>query len=104
MLPLVVEIIALGGLRSANMNGPFFMERTPRVSRLLKGILLGRPSFKYFFPCIPFAGRVRVSSTMHPSMVEIMALSELQTGDPSEALVPFIGSRREVHWGPSSYS
>jgi hypothetical protein len=35
---------------------------------------------------------------MLPSMVEIMVLSELQTGDPSEALVPFVGSRHWVRW------
>jgi hypothetical protein len=32
--------------------------------------------------------------TMLPSMVEIMALNELQKGDLSEAPVPFLGSRR----------
>jgi hypothetical protein len=41
---------------------------------------------------------------MLPSMVKFMALSELQMGDPSEALVPFTGSRHGVRWEPSSYS
>jgi hypothetical protein len=41
---------------------------------------------------------------MLPSMVEIMALGELQTGNPSETPVPFAGSRCEVHKGSSSYS
>jgi hypothetical protein len=39
-----------------------------------------------------------VSRTMLPSMVEIMALGELQKGDPSEAPTPFIGSRCKVRW------
>jgi hypothetical protein len=29
MLPLVVEIMVLSRLRTANPNGPFFAERTP---------------------------------------------------------------------------
>lgn len=45
-----------------------------------------------------------MSSTILPSMVEIMALRELQMGDLSEAPTPFVGSRRGVRWGPSSYS
>jgi hypothetical protein len=31
-------------------------------------------------------------------------LDELQMGNPSDALVPFTGSKHEVRWGPSSYS
>jgi hypothetical protein len=42
--------------------------------------------------------------TMHPSMVEIMAPDELQTGNSSEAPAPCTGSRRRVYWRPSSYS
>jgi hypothetical protein len=37
-----------------------------------------------------------MSSTMLPSMVKIMGLRELQTGNLSEAPVPFIGSRHGV--------
>jgi hypothetical protein len=33
-----------------------------------------------------------------------MTLGELQTGNPSEAMVPSTGSKRGVRWGPSSYS
>jgi hypothetical protein len=33
-----------------------------------------------------------------------MTLGELKMGNPSEALVPFVGSKRGVRWGPSSYS
>jgi hypothetical protein len=42
--------------------------------------------------------RERVSSTMLPSMVEFMALGELQMGKPSEALVPFVGAMHGVSW------
>jgi hypothetical protein len=38
---------------------------------------------------------------MLPSMVDIMALGELQMGNPSETLVPFVVCRHGVHWGPS---
>jgi hypothetical protein len=53
---------------------------------------------------ILFVEKRKVSCTMLPSMVKFMALSELQMGDPSEALVPFTGSRHGVRWEPSSYS
>jgi hypothetical protein len=33
---------------------------------------------------------------MLPSMVEIIAFDELQTGNTSEALVPLVGSRNGV--------
>jgi hypothetical protein len=35
---------------------------------------------------------------MLPSVVEFMALGELQTGNPSEALVSFVGSMHGVSW------
>jgi hypothetical protein len=45
-----------------------------------------------------------VNRTMLPSIVEFMALNELQTGDSSEALVPSAGSRCGICWAPSLFS
>jgi hypothetical protein len=33
-----------------------------------------------------------------------IALSELQTGNPNDALASLVGSKHGVCWGPSSYS
>jgi hypothetical protein len=73
LLPLVAEIM-----------DPSFGGASPRVLRLLRWIYLGaRPIFLILFLCIPFTRRGRLSRTMLPSMVEIMVLSELQTGNPN---------------------
>jgi hypothetical protein len=53
---------------------------------------------------ILFVEKRKVSCTILPSMVKFMSLGELQMGDPSEALVPFTGSRHGVRSEPSSYS
>jgi hypothetical protein len=45
-----------------------------------------------------FTGRGRLGRTILPSMVEIMALDELQTGNLSDALAPSARARREVCW------
>jgi hypothetical protein len=61
--------------------------------------------FSYYSPpCIPFAG-MRGGEPNHTFLDGLaMALDELQTGNLSEVLVPFVGSKHRVCWGPSSYS
>jgi hypothetical protein len=81
-----------------------------RVGRALKALLdaeirLGGVHlvFKvYSLPCIPFV-EMRRGELYHAFLNGLgMALDELQTDDLSEALAPFIGSKRGVRWLPSS--
>lgn len=58
----------------------------------------------YSPPCIPIAG-MRGGEQCHAFFDGIaIALGELQAVNLGEALVPFVGSKCGVCWGPSSYS
>lgn len=85
------------GLGQLIQMGPSFCVASPRVPCSLQGIHLGgRSIFLILFLHILFAGMGRSSRTMLPSMVEIIAFDELQTGNTSEASVPLVGSRNGV--------
>jgi hypothetical protein len=55
-------------------------------------------------PHIPSAVMGRVEPNRAFLDGTTMAFNELPIGNPIEALVPSIGSKRGVRWGPSSYS
>lgn len=85
------------GLGQLIQMGPSLCVASPRVPCSLQGIHLGgRSIFLILFLHILFAGMGRLSRTMLPSMVEMIAFNELQTGNTSEASVPLVGSRNGV--------
>jgi hypothetical protein len=87
-LPLVTDIMALNGSRSSDPNGPFFLPSDPEF-------ITEDPSrgVSRLFNTLP-----RLSRTMLLLMFKIMALGELQTGNPNEAMFPLAGSKRGVCW------
>jgi hypothetical protein len=75
--------------RNSNEWVLLFMERAPESPVRYMGSVWGCLICSLSFLHIPFVGRGRVGCTMLPSMVEFMALDELQTG--------------KSEWGPSSF-
>jgi hypothetical protein len=105
MLPSMVEIMTLRGLQSADLNESSILRSEPSSPLFATGDPSGGVSRLFIIlPAHFVRRRGRVSCTMLPWMVEIMALGELQIDNLSEAPVPSVGSRHEVRWGPSSYS
>jgi hypothetical protein len=94
LLPSVVEIMALSGPQPTDPNGPFFLwSKPPSLPFVTKDPSGTCPVFLILFTRILFARREMLSYTMLPSVVEIIALGELQTDNPSEALVSLAGFR-----------
>jgi hypothetical protein len=66
MPPLVVEIMALSGPRSADPNGSFFLQSEPLSPLFITWdpFRVGRSIFLILFLHIPFAGMGRLTRTM----------------------------------------
>jgi hypothetical protein len=76
-------IMVLGSLRTCPREAPF-AKRAPKSPISYNGSVWGRLVFSLLLPAhsVRLKGKGE-SYTMHPSMVEIMALDELQTSNSS---------------------